>query len=244
MKSNFASRGLCVVGLALLACGCDPDPSPDPRTPAPATTGEREKPVRKVEFKKNIFLEIQGDHRRVIVSGSVCLQKGQLELLLTRKDTKEHEAVLNADLDARDLHQALILANAREGKPVSFQPKYQVASGQPIKISVIWSEKGQRKEVDARQWVRNANTKQPLKHHWVFAGSKLIANPLDPTKRIYLANDGDLVCVSNFESALMDLPIKSSKDSADLVWEANTEKIPPVGTPVSIVFEPIPEEKK
>src|SRR5262245_2336776 len=69
------------------------------------------------------------------------------------------------------------------------------------------------------------------------------ANPLAPNELTYLANGGDVVCVSNFESALLDLPIKSSSANAALIFEADTERIPPVGTKVTVIFEPVPEKK-
>src|SRR3954454_24216032 len=61
---------------------------------------------------ENIFLEINGAKRRVLVNTKVCLRQGQLEQLMTRKRTKEHEAILVADINARDLHQALLLTGA------------------------------------------------------------------------------------------------------------------------------------
>jgi len=166
-----------------------------------------------------------------------------LEQLLTRKNTKEHEAVLSADIDARDLHKALLLTGARVGSPVQFAPKYKPASGQAIKITCEYQQKGKTISINAQEWVRDANTKKVLNHDWVFAGSRFVPNPLENNKPIYLANDGDVVCVSNFESALLDLPIKSSKANSELVFEANTERIPPVGTKVTVIFEPVPEKK-
>src|SRR5579872_2433826 len=78
--------------LVLLAfvAGCD---SSDRDEPAPAA------PARKVRIGQNVHLEIQGNQRRVLIGAYVCLRKGQLELLLCRKNTKEHEAILAADVD-------------------------------------------------------------------------------------------------------------------------------------------------
>lgn len=238
-----ASAVFTLALLGILALGCSPEPDPEPSPAAPVPAKQADKPVRKVEIAQNIYLEVQGDRRRVLVSGSICLQRGALELLMCRKDTKEHEAILTADVDARMLKQALILSNAKEGSPVKFDPKYQPAKGQAIRITVQYEEKGKIVSANTKEWIRNANNKQTLSHDWVFAGSRLIPNPLNPKKTIFLANDGDLVCVSNFESALLDLPIRSTKDASDLVWEANSDKIPPVGTKVTVIFEPIPEKK-
>jgi hypothetical protein len=58
-------------------------------------------------------------------------------------------------------------------------------------------------------------------------------------EELSLANDGDVICVSNFETALLDLPIKSPKENADLAFVANSERIPPRGTTVVVVLEPV-----
>ena len=244
MKTNSSRRAapwVLLLVLAVAATGCDPEPGARP-APAPPPK-KKAAPARKVQIARNIFLEIQGQKRRVVVSASICLQKGALELLMTRKDTKEHEAVLTADVDARQLRVALEAAGAKPGAPVRFDP-YKPASGQVIKITVEFEQKGKVVSLPAQQWVRDARTRKAMAHDWVFTGSRLVANPLDRDKPIFLANDGDLVCVSNFEQALLDLPIKSSKSNAELAFEANTERIPAVGTKVSVIFEPVPEKKK
>jgi hypothetical protein len=53
-----------------------------------------------------------------------------------------------------------------------------------------------------------------------------------------------MICVSNFSTALMDLPIESSDSNSSLQFEAFTEKIPPVGTFVRLMLVPLPEDKK
>ena len=227
---------------AFLAAGCtegaDSNDAPPPR--------ERDKvtEAKQVLVGRNVHLEVQGKARRVLVSGAICLREGQLEQFLTRKGTKEHEAIVAADVDARDIHKALLLAGAAEGKPVQFRPAYKAATGQPVRITVRYQDKGRLVTVPARSWVKNAKTGKDLDTDWVFAGSQLVNNPLDPGKKIYLANDGDVICVSNFETALLDLPIKSPKDNADLVYVAHTERIPPLETKVVVVLEPLPAANK
>ncbi len=98
--------------------------------------------------------------------------------------------------------------------------------------------------VPARSWIKNMNSGKELDSDWVFAGSRFDQNPLDPEKKIYQANGGDVICVSNFETALLDLPIQSPKDNADLVFVAFTERIPPLETKVVVILEPVPEIKK
>ncbi len=233
---------LSLAATAFLAAGCGE--AAEREDAAPPKEKDKVAEARQVLVGRNVHLEVQGKARRVLVSGAICLREGQLEQFLTRKGTKEHEAIVAADVDARDVHKALLLAGAAEGKPVQFRPTYKPATGQPIRVTVKYQDKGKLVTVPARSWVKNARTGKDLDTDWVFAGSQLVDNPLDPGKKIYLANDGDVICVSNFDTALLDLPIKSPKDNADLVYVANTERIPPLETKVVVVLEPLPAPKK
>jgi hypothetical protein len=81
---------------------------------------------------------------------------------------------------------------------------------------------------------------------WVFPGS---GEYVDPTTghKVYEAEAGDLICVSNFPDAMLDLAIKSTdKQDEGLLFEAWTERIPPRGTEVTIELVPRfekPEQK-
>ena len=226
--------------------GCDEagerEARPKDKASQKAKTGE----PKKVRLTKNIYLEVLPDKkRRVHVNAEVCLREGQLELFLCRKQTKEHEAILTADVDAFKLHAALIAAGAEAGSPVRFVPRYRPASGTTIKVFVQYKDKGKQVTVPAKSWITNAKTKKPMENDWVFAGSRLVTNPLDPDgKKHYLANDGDVICVSNFETALLDLPIKSPKDDVERFFVANTRLIPPLETKVVVILEPVVEAKK
>jgi hypothetical protein len=238
-----------LVFLALCALGCDGEGASRGDN-APPRDKEATKPAAEVTRKPfgksaNIFLEHQGDVRRVVVAAQVCLREGQLEELLCRKGTKEHEAILAADVDARAIHFALIACGAEEGSPVKFEPEYQAARGTTIKITLEYDKDGKKVKVPAQEWIRNPKSKKNLDHDWVFAGSKLVPNPDGKDKPpLYLANYGDIVCVCNMESAMLDLPIKSPKRFDDRMYEAHTERIPPLETKVMVIFEPVKEKKK
>mgnify|MGYP006167839105 CR=1 FL=1 len=112
-------------------------------------------------------------------------------------------------------------------------------------IALATSKDGKKLTVPAQDWVRDTKSMKALTHDWVFAGSRFVPDPLDKNKApIYLANDGDVICVSNFESALLDLPIESSKQNAEVQFEAFTENIPPDGTKVAVCLEVIPPTTK
>jgi hypothetical protein len=232
------------LALGLLSLGCDADTPSSKEGDNPAKETKTAETSRKM-IGKNVFFETQGDQRRVLVETTVCLRQGQLEGLLTRKQTKEHEYILAVDCDARHIHAALLGARAKPGSPVKFEPKYEPATGSAIKITLQYEEKGKLVSVPASKWIRNTKTKKDLDVNWVFAGSQLAIDPNDKQKPpMYLANHGDIICVCNIEDAMLDLPVQSTKSFDDRVWEANTDRIPALDTKVTMILEPIPDKGK
>lgn len=84
---------------------------------------------------------------------------------------------------------------------------------------------------------------RPMKESWVFAGSFFDTDEKTGEK-FYQAEAGDLICVANFATATLDLTTSSSATNEDLMFEAYTEHIPPVGTKVTIELIPVFESKE
>jgi hypothetical protein len=83
---------------------------------------------------------------------------------------------------------------------------------------------------------------QELDAGWVFAGSGFYTDRTTGQK-FYQAEGGDLICVANFATATLDLAIPSSATNDELLFEAYTERIPPVGTAVTVELHPVPARK-
>jgi hypothetical protein len=229
-------------GALLLALGVALVP-PEAPTRTEAATAPTTPGATRTPLGTNLFFEVQGTTKRVIIRAQVCLRAGQLEGLLTRKGTKEHEYVLAADVDVRQVHAALIAAGAQPGAPVQFAPRYRPAHGTVIKVSLQYQREGKAVTVPAREWVRAAKTKKDLDRDWVFGGSRLVPHP-DPNKPpLYLANQGDVICVCNMDTAMLDLPVRSPKKFDERVFDAHTERIPALNTPVDVILEPVLEKK-
>jgi hypothetical protein len=209
------------------------------------TPADKPAAPKRVNVGKNIVLETQGEVRRVRVASEVCFREGPLEMLMCRKNTKEHESVLHCDIDARELHTALLLTGAKPGHPVKYEPKYEAAAGTTIKVTLEYQKDGKTVTVPGQDWVRDGKTKKSMPYNWVFAGSVFYPNPEDPkAPPLYAANGGDVICVSNFPDAMLDLPVNSPQDDNDRLFEAFTDRIPPLGTAVTIILEPVLEKKK
>lgn len=243
-RSSAILRVLLLTALGLQ--GAAPPPSAD--APEKATKGKNG--LAKLDEKGNVWLDRRDPkRRRVVLKAEVVLREGPLEMLCCLKNTKEHESILAVDAKALVIHTALLAAGARQGKPVQFQPEYRPPTGQKIDVFLEWKDdQDNLRRVRAQQWVRNVDTGKPLTDPWVFAGSDFYEDETSG-ERYYLAEDGDVICVANFRSAMLDLSVHSSQASGELLFEPFTERIPPKGTPVTLYLEPVaekepPEKKK
>lgn len=236
----------------------DPKPAPeepakpDERKPEALPAVPQADPKSKLTAlnkEKTLYLEkVPNGSMRVLVAAEVCLREGLLEVFLCKKNTKEHESILRVDMDARFIHAALVAAGAKVGKPVQFvnvktgEADYKPASGQKIRVSVHYAIDGKPQTHTAQQWILDKRTKKPMAHEWVFAGSRFVKNPDAPPTDpdYYCANNGEVICLSNFVDSMLDLPVEISRENADLNFDAITEKIPPLGSKVWVILELIP----
>lgn len=188
-------------------------------------------------------LWIDMKRKLVVVEGKVCLREGQLEMFACPKETKEHESIVAIQCKAKYVHTALLAVGAKPGHPVQFAPEYRPASGTRIDVDVLWQGKGGNKHrIRAQEWIRHVATGKPMPYHWVFAGS---GEGIDQHtgKRYYYGDGGEFICVSNFSTATLDLPVESSQTNDDLLFSACTERIPPEGTKVRLVLIPRHDKK-
>ena len=220
-------------------------PQEEPRleisdTPAP----DRKDPnLKRLSPKYDVWID--GKNKRVVLEGTICRTEGELEMFACTRRTKEHESIVTVLTTAQPVHAALLAIGAVQGKPVQFDPEYKPATGTEIEIEMSWKDKdGKEHKARAQDWIMDVNTKKAMTHNWVFAGSGFYTDETTG-KRHYLADQGDFVCVSNFSSAMLDLPVKSTdQKDAGLLFDAFTANIPPKGTRVTMTLIPKLAEKK
>ncbi|MCO6455871.1 MAG: hypothetical protein J5I93_11290 [Pirellulaceae bacterium] len=231
---------------------------PDPSVPsAPSQPGNADAPADKpadaapatkdppglTRLTKDYDLWIDSKRKLVVVDGKVCLREGQLEMFACPKGSKEHESIVALNSKSQFVHAALLAVGAKTGTPVRFNPEYQAATGTEVEVFVLWKDRdGKNRQVRAQDWIRNVKTGQAMTFPWVFAGSSFWVDE-QTGERMYNADAGDLICVSNFPTAMLDLPVESSQGNADLLFEAFTERIPAIGTHVRLVLRPKPAAK-
>jgi hypothetical protein len=208
------------------------DPS---ETPAASTTADPPG-MRRLTPEYDVWLDAK--NKRVVMDGVVCLQAGQLEMFACLKGTKEHESIVAIDAKAYIIHAALLAVGAKVGTPVQFQPEYKPATGTTIDVVCIWTdESGKVQRHRAQDWIQNVKTKKPMDLEWVFAGSRFYKDE-ETGQEFYQAEGGELICVSNFPTAMLDVPVESSQSNNALLFQVFPDKVPPRGTKVRLVLTP------
>ena len=185
---------------------------------------------------------ITRDRASVVLQGQICQTRAPLETFACLRGTKEHESVVVVHAAAKIIHAGLLATGVEPGNPVQFYPDFIPAQGPEVEITVVWKDQ-QDKIVRARgqEMVRNVLKKQAMKEPWVFVGSRFVK--YDNGEEFYLADgEGVLIGVANFTGAVLDVPVRSSDSAASLLFEAFTEKIPPLGTPVTLLLTPKRQE--
>ncbi len=261
MKRLLNLLGSVVIHSVILgAAWSQPPPPPDTKEPRQAgeaipsrgesssqpsdgLTGASDRPQLPVEPhwkrlspKDPVWLD--KPNRTVIVGGQVCHREGPIEMFACPRDTKEYESVVVVDCKSFMVHAALLAVGAQPGRPVEFLPEYRAAEGPITDVTVEWlDDQGERRSVPAQEWVKDHQTGKAMNHDWVFAGSGFWVDE-ETGDRHYHAEGGELICVSNFSTATLDLPIRSSQANAELMFVAFAEKIPSLGTPVYLKLTP------
>ncbi|MGO8745384.1 MAG: YdjY domain-containing protein [Thermoguttaceae bacterium] len=224
------------------AVGEPPGPRPKPADEESPKTRDLGSPLvedaatlRKLNPDQPVWLDRK--HGQVVMVGEVCRASYPLEFFTTLPG-REYEAVTVVDVRPSIVHAGLLALGAVPGHPATFQPKFEPAAGTEIAIEVRWKDKqGKRQQARAQDWVREVKTKKPLDANWVFGGSVFYQDE-QTGKKHYMADSGDFISVSNVHVATLDLPMLSSTAIESRLFEGFVERLPPPGTPVTILLIP------
>lgn len=223
-------------GLLPWTAGASPDDRAATVAESPAPRPDRHPDLVRLSPTDDVWVDRRNGE--VIVGGGIALDRGVIEVFACPRGSKEHEAVVATDAPARLVHAALLAIGLEPGAPVSYDPEYVAARGPVVHVRVRWRDAaGALQERPAQDLIRDTRTGRQLDADWVFAGSVFWRDPADG-REYYQGDGGDLICVSNFPTATLDLPIESSQANDALLFEVFAERVPPRGTPVELVLSP------
>jgi len=120
--------------------------------------------------KDNTFYVEQNPDKkflRILLATEVCLREGPLEVFLCKKGTKEHEAILRVDLDAKLIHAALEARGPSPAPRRSFvnpktnEQEFKPATGTKVKVLVHYKKDGKLHTHPARSGSGTARRSRP-----------------------------------------------------------------------------------
>ncbi|MFP4054378.1 MAG: YdjY domain-containing protein [Phycisphaerae bacterium] len=233
-----------VVGVSWLCHAQMPFGESPQRTPATQPAKED----AKEDAKAKIWIDRKAG--TVSFDTEVCGREGmdgeplQLELLLTKVRGKTHESILQTEVDGWQIHAGLVALGLPRGKPKVWRYDLDTGAettlpprGPKVDIFLEWTDgKGKKQRVPASQWLKSADPAAKVEppSHWVFVGSILGSNGG------YAADaEGEFITTANFGTAILDVPFVSSDKNAELYFLARPDRIPPLGTKVTMILKPV-----
>ena len=207
--------------ILLVACACTvawgaPDGAPSLKTFAPG-------------------VRIDWAARTVEVDAHVVLREGALELFACSPRSREHESILAVDARPMHIFQAMGLIGLEPGKPVRLDEtsdRWLTPTGQRLDLHVRYERGGKPRAFPIDRWLASADAGRPVPRiDWVFAGSRTF-----DSGRFGADVDGTVICLVDFDTAMIAVGALHSADN-DLLWvHANAKEIPPVGTQCTLLI--------
>lgn len=188
-------------------------------------------------------LRIDRQKRLISIDAQVSVQQGLLEFLLCRKGTRDYESLLTTSVPPSALHAALLSLGLSPGRhaqtlnQVGHEGIFMPPDGPRLEISVQYQDAAGAEHTEpATFWMKaSATGKAAGPTQWVFTGSQMLENGR------YLADvEGLHITTANFPEAVVDVPFRSTDKNAFLEFVANDAAVPPPGTPVKLLIQPIP----
>ncbi len=180
-------------------------------------------------------VRIDWTNRRVEVDAVVVLRQGALELIACSPQTREHESIFAVEARLLNVFQAMGLIGLEPGSPLHYDEKNQrwiEPMGHALGISVRFEKDDRRVDWPIERWLLRTDTdKVPDQLPWIFTGSARTEGG-----RLAADDEGTLICVVDFTSALIAVGDRHTADDQQLWLRANTKVIPPIGTKCTLII--------
>ena len=196
-------------------------------------------------------LVLDADAGVVRVEGIVSLNEGWLEQVACLQGTRDHEVLVTTHVQPSAVHAALLLLGARSGAPGSWswsdgELSLSPPTGAPIDVLVTV---GDAQAVPIAMWMRGEGGRTFPERPWRFAGSNFIAagasgdRGTKASEHYEADTSGSLIGIVTFGDEVLAWSevLPHRLEVQDVLWEAAGDRMPPVGTAVTLVLRPQPD---
>jgi biopolymer transport protein ExbD len=245
---RFLSAMFCLGAIVPAAWSADantpPAPSARSTNSGQASSGPSTRPGGKTVNVGLVRVDLA--KRQMSFDAEVCLRQGALEFLVVGWQTKTHESILQTRARASHLHAGLLMLGLVPGKPARWAGpgegmRFLPPAGAGLKMRFNWKDaEGKSRGADAADWLAGEEDREIERpEQWIFIGSDVL-----PDGRYWAELDGEMVSITNFASAVIDVPFRSSSVNDERGFSAKTDAIPPTGTKVEVVLTPVAGAEK
>jgi len=218
--------------------------------PAPTAPAPTKPLISKLDDARYLLggITINQQTREIRFPSKVNMAEGLLEYLLCQQQGKVHEALLVTDISPT--HLALVFTLLRyptsnelfalvdeSGHPTGQFPAVPAATkaGARITIDVEWDEHGTRRRQPVNQWLQHAVKNAAMAAGpWLYTGADFADGKFIPEIT------GDIAAIMLVPTAMINFP---GSDNDDNVWFAYPQRVPPEGTPVTLIITPFSNTK-
>ncbi len=181
--------------------------------------------------------------REIRFPTKVNMSQGLLEYLVVLSKGKVHEALLVTEISPTHLNLAFKLLRypaSRElfsisdenGRPTGKYPHVSAdtKAGARIVIDVEWMDDGKTRRIPVNEWIQHIVSQRAMKPGpWLYSGS-------DFNEGKFIAEmTGDHASIMVDSGAIINY---AGSDNGDNVWFGFPKRVPPEGTPVTVIIAP------
>ena len=173
-------------------------------------------------------------NRTASFPAAVNLREETIEYVIVHKRGKAHESLLRTEARPQDIHVAMLLLGARPAMTNTFGADgLGLPQGDGVIVEVSWTNQGASVRCPVEDLVQNKETKTTrARGQWIYNGSNFSEGSFTAER------DGSIVSIHIDPDALINNPWPGREN--DDLYKPNTDKLPPIGTPVEIIIRVLP----
>jgi hypothetical protein len=218
---------------------------PQPSTPKDATAEPVKPSVTKLDETRYQIGSVLLDrkNREIRFPAKVNMAEGLIEYMIILQKGKAHEALLITTIVPTELNLAFVLLRYppspelfsqinETGHPTGIYPEVPnpVRAAARITMEVEWSDNGTTRRVPINEWLRdNAKDTALAPGPWLYTGSSFSEGKFIPDL------SGDIASIKLDPYSMINYP---GTDNEGLTWFAFPNRVPPVGTDVTVIITP------
>ena len=184
-------------------------------------------------------VEVNAASKEISFAGEINMATGLAEVVVCAEWGKLHESIVRTKIQPIDLHIALLLLGAKDGKNpfwlstplIERERKESRPDGQLLDVFLLWDTPQGPQQCRIEELLMDVRSKEALPQtQWIFTGSYL-----DHGGGYVADHIGSIITNYHDPSAVIDCPLEQGQ--VDDYMYIHSTQVPPIGTPVKVLIK-------